>query len=156
MKNRIDTGQAVKRCPRCEQRLPLDSFWRNRSRADGLNTYCKECASRIVREWTMRHPAKAAGFARKANKKRSAKKAEAKERYEAEYPGRHAANLAVTKAIRRGDLPKAETLNCAYDYEFCRGQAREWHHESYDDPLKVVAVCSSCHRQWHRDHPDFT
>jgi len=32
-------------CPRCRTDKPLDAFPRNRSRADGLHSTCKPCAS---------------------------------------------------------------------------------------------------------------
>ena len=33
-------------CTGCEQDLPVEEFSRNRSRPDGLQNYCKSCASR--------------------------------------------------------------------------------------------------------------
>src|SRR5437867_12341798 len=33
----------VKRCPRCEQSLPISEFGVCRARKDGLNLYCKRC-----------------------------------------------------------------------------------------------------------------
>lgn len=37
-------SDVTKRCPRCSQSRPLSAFSRNRSRPDGLCTYCKTCA----------------------------------------------------------------------------------------------------------------
>ena len=34
----------LKHCPRCGQDKPLDKFSRDRRRADGRQTYCKDCA----------------------------------------------------------------------------------------------------------------
>src|SRR5216684_2170282 len=33
----------LKRCPRCEEALPLSEFGVCRARKDGLNLYCKRC-----------------------------------------------------------------------------------------------------------------
>ncbi len=33
----------MKRCPKCGRSLPEGEFYRNSSRADGLDSYCKEC-----------------------------------------------------------------------------------------------------------------
>lgn len=33
----------MKRCPKCGETKPLDSFYRNRSQRDGLTCQCKEC-----------------------------------------------------------------------------------------------------------------
>ncbi|WP_066584586.1 hypothetical protein [Corynebacterium provencense] len=32
-----------KRCPKCVETKPVDGFYRNRSRRDGLSVWCKEC-----------------------------------------------------------------------------------------------------------------
>ena len=34
---------ATKRCSGCEQVKPLDAFFRNRARRDGVSTYCRAC-----------------------------------------------------------------------------------------------------------------
>lgn len=36
-------GEWLKRCPRCEESLPLSEFGVVRARPDGLNLYCKQC-----------------------------------------------------------------------------------------------------------------
>jgi hypothetical protein len=33
----------LKRCPRCEESLPLSEYGVCRARKDGLNLYCKRC-----------------------------------------------------------------------------------------------------------------
>lgn len=35
----------MKRCPKCLQNLPLESFHRNSNRKDGLQCYCRDCCS---------------------------------------------------------------------------------------------------------------
>jgi hypothetical protein len=35
--------ETYKRCSRCGEYLPLSGFYRNRSRKDGLDPYCKCC-----------------------------------------------------------------------------------------------------------------
>lgn len=61
------------------------------------------------------------------------------------------AHHAVVKAIALGALPPAKELPCAD----CPGQARLYHHESYEPSrwLDVVALCGSCHRARHRGRP---
>jgi len=34
----------TKTCPRCERELPINQFHKDRTRSDGLRTYCKRCA----------------------------------------------------------------------------------------------------------------
>ena len=33
----------TKVCPRCGRELPVTKFYKNKSRPDGLSSYCKEC-----------------------------------------------------------------------------------------------------------------
>lgn len=57
---------------------------------------------------------------------------------------RQKAREAVILAIRRGALPKAETLYCAY----CGEKAHEYHHHlGYDEMcwLAVIPLCKPCH-----------
>jgi len=45
----------MKRCFRCGRQKKLDSFGRDRSRSDGLNVYCRECANRKSRDYSRTH-----------------------------------------------------------------------------------------------------
>jgi hypothetical protein len=39
----------VKRCPRCEETLPPERFYRNKRYADGCTVYCKVCHEAVRR-----------------------------------------------------------------------------------------------------------
>lgn len=39
----------TKKCPKCGRELPLSEFYLKRSAADGLQTSCKECQKKRVR-----------------------------------------------------------------------------------------------------------
>ena len=39
-----------KRCPRCEEILPIDEFYNNKYRENGKAIYCKKCAREYMRE----------------------------------------------------------------------------------------------------------
>jgi hypothetical protein len=41
----------MKRCFRCQQVHPLDQFFRNRAKPDGLAVYCRECQAGFNRAW---------------------------------------------------------------------------------------------------------
>ena len=45
-------------CMRCEERLPVEQFYPNRSRSDGLCIYCKACSSAICALRRLKKPAK--------------------------------------------------------------------------------------------------
>lgn len=54
-------------CSACRQTLPLSAFYRNRTHADGRDSYCRECR-RVVRaaQW-QRQKRRMAGVERKAS-----------------------------------------------------------------------------------------
>lgn len=51
-----------------------------------------------------------------------------------------AANKEVSRAVRKGSLPKASTQRCVD----CGAQALDWEHRDYSKPLAVEPVCRSC------------
>ena len=71
----------TKWCGRCERTRPLSAFSKNRRRADGLQSYCKPCKSRVDREWYERR----GGTQRKRNRGYVARNA----RYVWDYLLRH-------------------------------------------------------------------
>jgi hypothetical protein len=52
-------ADAVKRCPKCTQELPVSAFYTNRAAYDGLSPYCKPCWLAVT---NARHTAKRAGL----------------------------------------------------------------------------------------------
>lgn len=46
----------MKKCTACGKQKPLTAFGRNQQARDGLNYYCKPCASRRQRAWAKAHP----------------------------------------------------------------------------------------------------
>jgi len=77
-------------------------------------------------------------------------------KYEKNNPEKRAAHLAVRNAVKHGDLPRVSTCDCVD----CGIQAAEYHHEDYNKPLEVVALCKKCHFKRHQlsnneftDHP---
>lgn len=53
------------------------------------------------------------------------------------------AHAAVAKAIRRGELPRADSLLCVD----CGRPACDYDHRDYTKPLQVDAVCRSCNKR---------
>jgi hypothetical protein len=45
-----EIAEGCKWCPECDPVKPVNEFPRNRSRSDGIGTYCKLCHNRITRE----------------------------------------------------------------------------------------------------------
>lgn len=53
-----------KKCPDCKRDLPLTDFHRDKIKRDGCATYCKECAKRRVRKWSLENPEKRKEYVR--------------------------------------------------------------------------------------------
>jgi hypothetical protein len=51
-------------CPKCDQNLPTTSFFKNKSRCDGLQGYCKNCKCLRDRQYDAEHRDKINGAAR--------------------------------------------------------------------------------------------
>jgi predicted HNH restriction endonuclease len=64
---------------------------------------------------------------------------------------RNAVLKKTNKAIKNGDIPPASDFIC----KMCgRGKDEvhrmHYHHESYDDPVKLIPLCSGCHMKLHK------
>lgn len=57
--------------------------------------------------------------------------------------GQYIAYLALSAAIRKGDIPPVKGLYC----EDCATPAYAYDHRDYEKPLLVSPVCSSCNRR---------
>jgi hypothetical protein len=66
-------------------------------------------------------------------------------------PAAKSRRMAITRTRRlvaSGQLPPVTELVCAD----CAEPAREYHHDDYDKPDVVRALCKGCHRRWHYDN----
>lgn len=57
--------EPTKFCSKCNQTLPTTSFFKNKSRYDGLQGYCKACKCQRDRQYDSEHREKVNGAARK-------------------------------------------------------------------------------------------
>ena len=72
-------------------------------------------------------------------------------KYRKKYPERAKANFAVNNAVRLGKMIKPK--NC----EVCQKKARiEGHHSNYAEQLKIIWVCSQCHKNIHFPNKRYT
>jgi hypothetical protein len=146
-----------KRCGHCKETKDTSEFGKNRSTADGLNSWCKPC----VRAWdtsldrrrykvawdkkwrqTPGFKEKWSGFYKSPEEK--ARAIERTKRQIAKNPDRRKAQDAVYKAVSRGKLPSPKTLTCAH----CDGPASQYHHAlgyEKENRLMVEPICQSCH-----------
>ena len=164
----------TKHCSKCKQNKSVTEFYKNASRKDGYCHCCKKCKLAECKRYVQTSKGKATlkkyrqtekvhkynlqyqeqyrkSERGKVVRKRyliSGKCKEYEESYVIRYPERRKAKDAVLYAIKIGKLPPAKTLQC----QICKGSAREYHHPSYkkEDRLKVIPVCSICHKKIHR------
>ena len=135
----------MKQCVRCEQLLPLDSFYRQSRMADGHLTVCKECVKVRVRTHRAANVNAAREYDRRRfheNPERRAAQYENSRRMNAKYPENRKARAAVTNAVRDGRLAK---LPC----EVCGSAKSEAHHDDYAKPLDVRWLCREHHMAVH-------
>lgn len=129
----------MKRCPRCERWLPLSDFGRNRSRADGVQQYCRTCMRPYKR--THEHQRYDSG---RVTPDPTAQRARAST-YARRHPDKKRAHSAVVRALRTGRLVRPSA--CERCGRECVPHA---HHIDYAQPLNVVWLCSTCHGEEHR------
>ncbi len=141
----------IKRCADCELDKPITEFYRDRQKADGLMARCKACANAAVQR-----------FRRTDSGVKSRRATEAKYRaipegrenrrighklYRKRHPGKVVAHMAVSHAIRSGELVPQPCAQCGYP-------VTEAHHPDYSKPLEIVWLCRKHHSEAHRDCDD--
>lgn len=100
-------------CPHCATAKPAELFYRNRSRADGLSTYCKACTRQVradrYREtirasqqaWHQRNPEKSREYGRRWAAANPEKIRAKKARQVSERPEQYAAYARTAESNRR-------------------------------------------------------
>ena len=114
----------MKICVRCK--LPKADFPKNRSRRDGLGSWCNDCQRDYMRG------RKGDPIKRRLAAKKSAHR----------YPERRQAREKVKDAVRSGKLSIIKRQICVD----CGAPANSYdHYLGYDHKLDVEPVCSVCH-----------
>lgn len=149
-----------KLCNRCKRTLSPDNFHRNRSKRDGLGTFCKECTQKLKAQYQVDHKdrvtassqrwrAKNREHARRIDKASRQRTTERKRLYNRQYAienrEKRRAHGSVKEAVKVGKLPPIDTQTCVK----CGQQAHHYHHEDYSRRLDVIPLCGSCHQYVH-------
>lgn len=123
----------TKQCPKCREIKPISEF--SKSGGTKYHSHCKACVSIYYRDWYSKHGRQRADdYAEICWLWYWLNRDKAKVKY------------IVKKAIEAGILKKP--TGC----EICGGEGRiNGHHENYSYPLKVLWICSSCHKKIHND-----
>ncbi len=139
-----------KRCPACDQTLPLASFGRDIHTKTGLNAYCKPCVRQKKRVAYYRdHDAM-------TEKKRAWYHAMSPEAKAKMYKGielardqkKDAARRKLNQAVKRGEIARLPCHVCGSTV------CIQAHHHDYSKPFDVEWMCSICHGKEHRDSPE--
>lgn len=132
----------MKTCVKCKQALPIDDFPAAKGYRDGHHSYCKPCFTAYKREWDRRNRDKT-----KLHREKFSAKVESKvkhslaaSQYRERYPEKIKARHLLEYAVKSGRMAR---LPC----QFCGEGRSEAHHEDYSQPLAVVWVCGTCHRE---------
>jgi hypothetical protein len=135
---------AHKVCFKCQQRLPVESFYRHPMTADGRLGKCKGCTKRdVAKNYYDRHQQY-----RDYDKRRNhtPERRAAIHRYQRERrrrnPEKAWARQVTRRAVAKGILTR---LPC----QVCGDLFTEAHHHDYSKPLDVRWLCFICHRKEH-------
>lgn len=163
-------------CPHCEETKPVSEFAKNKARHDGLQSWCKVCLYALNKRNSPRYREHNRAYAEERRKdpefrnreiirKREArldpKQREHDRQYSRDYYRRKnprwkkpklmsQAHTAVWGAIRRGDLPKPDTLQCSWPD--CSDMAKHYHHKSYEPEhwFDIEPLCTIHHGLTHQ------
>lgn len=173
-----DTGNGVpmpetayKRCSKCGETKPLDSFYRQRARKDGRFPHCKACNREQAREWREKNPDRKAEHQQRYRQRHPKKSAEQHRRYQRRYhlrypgkrteirqrhrrsnPLKNQARAKLYRAVQSGKIEKPQKC------EGCGSAPPDpselhGHHADYSKPLDVEWLCGECHVERHREEP---
>ena len=143
-----------KTCSKCKQSLPVNEFYRDASRRDGLANKCRACQNArgkiYMKEYVRRESSRE--LHRAANQRHNSKpyvKAKRREyervrRKNPEHLIKEKAYSAVRSAVRSGELERPE--NCSDCGIECIPHG---HHEDYLKQLDVEWLCRICHGKRH-------
>ena len=141
----------MKRCSRCKIEKELNEFNKDKSSKDGLRYRCKLCEKQyyqLNREEKNQYQKQYRQLNREKIREYSQLNKEKinqnKNQYYHRNPEKQKARLKLNNAVRRGKIHKPVFCSsCDSDRHL------EAHHTDYSNPLQVLWLCRSCHRELH-------
>ena len=147
----------MKTCFKCQQTLNESEFYKHSRMADGLLGKCKTCTKRDSferyknkmsdPEWVMRERERGRIKQQKARAvgKYIGPSKEVRNRSRIKTKEKFLCRIKTQRYISKGLIIKSEICQ---DCKISKSQ--NCHHEDYNDPLKVVWLCTACHGKRHR------
>jgi ribosomal protein S27AE len=153
----------MKTCFKCNEKKPLNDFYKHKAMGDGHLNKCKECNKKDTQENRLKNLDYYLEYDR--SRANNPDRVEARQSYSNTEQGKEAHNRAkrkwvlnnskkrqvinqVNNAIKKGNLMKQKMCSeCGKT-----GVRIEGHHDDYNQPLSVRWLCSECHRAWHKEN----
>ena len=149
----------MKKCFKCGQFLPLDSFYKHSAMKDGHLNKCIECTLKDVKKHREENIDKIREYDRKRGltEERKAKNREylkmhpeKKQQYIKKYNDSHPwvrkADSAAGKAKTANQIVVDKCAVCGSKNQL------EMHHFDYNKPKNVIILCYACHKKVHRKY----
>ena len=139
--------KTAKICWVCGVPKPLDEFYSNRCRPDGVGTACKPCSRSLRKQWSEKNKDWVIKRDRAYYKVNAthARKREAERK--CAFPERTKAQAILRAALNNGTAIAQLCFVC--------GETAEGHHVSYDLPLDVSWLCRKHHKQTHAEAKNY-
>ena len=134
----------MKRCSSCESIKFRSEFYGDRSRVDGLQSYCKRCSDRKIIAYRKKKGGKESHLSacRKYNKSEKGKKCAQKRSFKANRVASRRAHAMVYYAVKTGKLVRAK--ECVQEnLGGCSGRIVAHHFKGYapEHYLDVIWLC---------------
>ncbi len=131
-----------KTCSNCEKNKIISAFYRDRTRPDGREYYCKNCANILAREKRERNKETVKLRHKRYYDKHRENINFKKKDYYQHNKYKFSARGQVKKALKSGLLIKPNKC------DYCGLVKKiEAHHNNYNKPLKIIWLCKLCHNR---------
>ena len=153
----------TKKCFKCNQTLPLESFYKHPQMPDGRVNKCKECNKKDVRDnraaridYYLEYDKQRANNPNRVNARILYAKTDAgikaqsvaRTKWLESNIVKRSAQIIVGNAVRDKRLTKPkECCSCGKTNTRIHG-----HHCDYAKPLEVMWLCPKCHSAWHKEN----
>ena len=120
----------MKFCTNCDTEQPFLNFFKDKSRQDGHQCWCKACAKKYKAKYKLTASCKSSAI-------------RSKMLWENRNPEKLRVHRLTRYAIKRGDLVPQPC-------EVCGKERVDAHHPDYDKPMDVMWLCRKHHKDIHR------
>tara|TARA_Y100001938_G_scaffold130564_1_gene186665 strand:+ start:674 stop:1096 length:423 start_codon:yes stop_codon:yes gene_type:complete len=136
----------MKTCIKCSEEKPLTEYYAHQQMADKHLNVCKDCVKKRVRAYGRTPRGKAVDKKRNQKPKRKAWVRAYSAQKNKKFAKERKCRQVFWNRYRAGVIKKKPC-------EVCGTEERvEAHHPNYNEPLNVMWLCASHHKEWHREN----